>query len=483
MSTRGNLRNRLTFQTIVAIVGLVLTFALITLAAVTLHLYDAASSDSLSVARGVAEWQGAPLNDIVQEYNRPNDPHVWILSGNTRRVIIRSPNAPQRPPGSLQAGIMTTPTVRYRLVLPERSRVIVVDWPLTPDLDLLRDLILVLALVSLGSTIVGIWLGRWITKRVLEPVGNMTASAEAMLSTNNFHPIPAPSAQPDEFSNLAAVLSRLITTLEDRWQRNRTVLAEAAHQLRTPLEVIRGNLDLIQGWDTIDHQTEQESLSAIDRAVSEMTDLVRDLLTLEHAGNETPPVLAAIDLASLIEEVGEDVKALEPAVHVSVEPGPRPLNVLGHLPFARRALWAIAENALQYCPRTAGKVLIKAVNPDETRAGVMVQDNGPGIPPDDLPHIFNRFYRGRTGRTVAGTGLGLSIARALMQSQQGSITVQSGPEGTTFVLWFSRSPSSPGGPAADLFRSRHVLSPHRNPSGSQAGHYPPDISNRQHAEG
>lgn len=432
-----SLRTRFTIQTGGAIVSLVVAFALITLFAVSIHLYDAAASDAASVYSGISEAHGATLQVLLHEYTRSVDPHVWILRGT--RVLFRSPNTAPYPFGPLVNGIARR-SVSSRLVRSRNGLQYVVDWPLRPDIDLLRDLILVMGIAGVAAAAGGVLLGRWTTHRVLEPVKRMTHSVERMLATGQFLPVENPSRTDDEFSRLAGLLSQLVQTLESRWQRDRTLLADAAHQLRTPLEVIRGNLDIVRKWDAIDRATEEETMAAIDRTVSEMITLVGDLLTLEHVRNDGPVQLAPYGMRTLLEDASEDARALSPGLAITLET-PKYDIVLSHEPFARRALWAVLENAVKYSP-PGGRIDISA-HRQGAFLGVTVADHGPGIPPEDIPHIFTRFYRGVNGHGNSGTGLGLSIAEALMKSQQGYITAESSGNGASFTLWFLLAPPSP----------------------------------------
>lgn len=432
-----SLRTRFTIQTGGAIVSLVVAFALITLVAVSIHLYDAGVSDAGSVYSGISEAHGATLQVLLHEYTRSVDPHVWILRGT--HVLFRSPNTAPYPFGPLINGIARR-SVSSRLIRSRGGLQYVVDWPLRPDIDLLGDLILVMGIAGVAAAAGGVLLGRWTTHRVLEPVKRMTHSVERMLATGQFLPVENPSRTDDEFSRLAALLSQLVQTLESRWQRDRTLLADAAHQLRTPLEVIRGNLDIVRNWDAIDRATEEETMAAIDRTVSEMITLVGDLLTLEHVRNDGPVQLAPYGMRTLLEDASEDARALSPGLAITLDT-PQYDIVLSHEPFARRALWAVLENAVKYSP-PGGRIDISA-HRQGAFLGVTVTDHGPGIPPEDIPHIFTRFYRGVNGHGNSGTGLGLSIAEALMKSQQGYITAESCGNGASFTLWFLLAPPSP----------------------------------------
>ncbi|CAB1130000.1 Histidine kinase domain-containing protein [Candidatus Hydrogenisulfobacillus filiaventi] len=444
-----SLRHRLTIQAILAQLVLLAFIATITLGAVALHLFDSAKSEAGTVFRSLYPARPDTARQLLNAYTRHVDPHVWILHDG--RVVATSANARHDPVrGGRYTHLRWAPQPVWRLVEHAGGKTYLIDWPLAPDLDLLRDLALVLSAVTAVSAVVAAFLARWATHRTLHPVSRMTRSVQAMLATNRFAPIPAPSPENDEFTQLAGILSRLITTLEQRWRQDRQVLAEAAHQLRTPLEVIRGNLELLnlcqpeepaapaQAGTTFAGRNLgevcRESLGAIDRAAQDMTVLVTDLLTLERARLDSPPSLAALDLAPLVREVGEDAAALAPQLAVETV-APHPVWALGDALSTRRALWAVVENALRYTP-SGGTVRLRAEAPDG-QPRVVVEDTGPGIPSDELPHVFERFYRGSRARQTAGSGLGLPIARALMQTQGGRIELESRhPGGTRVTLHF-----------------------------------------------
>ncbi len=425
-----SLRTKFTIQTVISISGLVVMVALITVTLVALHLYDAARSQtSAFYANLVSVYKTSPR--VVLQYTRAADPHIWVF--RHRHLLIRSPNTLPYPPGPLATRLLTHPYLTWRLSRYADGRHWVIDWPLGPDLDVIRDLMIVSATVTLGASAAGALLGRRTTHRVLEPVAAMSRTVEAMLDRQQYRPIPPPSPRHDEFTELASVLSHLITTLEDRRQRERLLLAEAAHQLRTPLEVIRGNVDILIDWEHIDPDTEHDTLLAIKRASEDMTTLVQNLLTLENARNY-PQQLVRLDLRELVEEVAEDAKAIGSEHQITASLPSPPAIVDGDLAAARRALWAVMENALKYAP--PGTEISLRLESKHRRWMIAVVNTASPIPADELPRLFDRFYRGRQTRTTAGSGLGLAIAKALMENQKGGIFADSSERDTTFTLWW-----------------------------------------------
>lgn len=440
----ASLRTRLTVQTIAAIVSLVIFLAAVTLVAVSIHLYDAAVSDAFTVYDGVAEVHGATRQALLHAYDRDLDPHVWIIQNS--RIVARSPNTLHQVPTLSHFGpLVLKPIPSIQFVRQRGTLQYIVDWPISPDIDIMGDLVLVLGVVTIVSAVVGIILGRWITGRVLEPVQRMTTAVQEMIVQGKYHPVANPSPQGgDEFSQLSRVFSQLITILTERWERDRTLLAEAAHQLRTPLEVIRGNLDILSQWDVIEPAIEQESLVAMDRAVSDMTHMVGDLLTLERAGRQLPVALDPLPLEPLLEDIVEDARALRPDIPLQLSlPPVSEIMIWANEDYTRRTLWAVVDNALKY-GGSPGVPISIVVTVNNSEVIVSIADRGPGIPPEDMPHLFERFYRGQSSRGSSGTGLGLSIAKALMSSQQGRLDLQSSPDGTTIMLSFRNAAMASG---------------------------------------
>ena len=441
----GSLRRRLTREILVALVLLIVSFAATTLAAITFHLYQDARRDAHTIAAAVTTRGRSSATALITAYSRSTDPEVWMLHGLT--LVAHSPNAPPRPTTLGTSGLVFNPAPVYQDSVARGPFRIVVDWPLASDLTLLQELVLVVAVVTVLAIAAGVFLAYWTTRRTLEPMKTMTEGVQAMLDTQSIKSLELPSGN-DEFVQLASLLNHLVQSLDRRWQQDRELIADAAHQLRTPLEVVRGNLDILRTWDDLDRETHDECLDAIDRTVTEISRIVGDVLTMEHAAGAGKTALSPLSLADLVREVGEDAGALAgiqgtPTTYWSVEEARKRPPVLANPDYARRALWAVTENALKYSG-PAGRISLTVVPaPEGPFLGVVVRDSGPGISDTDLPNVFTRFYRGTTVRQIPGTGLGLSLAKALMEAQRGTIQLNSGPNGTTVTLWFHLADSMP----------------------------------------
>lgn len=249
---------------------------------------------------------------------------------------------------------------------------------------------------------------------------------------------------PGELGRMARSFNRMTAELERAEQQRRNLTADVAHELRTPLHIIQGNLEGI--LDGV-YQATPEQITAMLEETRLLARLVSDLQTLSLAeAGELPLHRAPVLVSDLLEDVaasfsGESaqagvdlrvvVAAQDAALEVNVDPD-RIDQVLSNL----------VANALRHTPE-GGKILLRAAalqGGEEHHVRLSVEDTGTGIVPEDLPFIFDRFWRGdrsRTRREGAGSGLGLAIARQLVQAHGGAIHVESAPgEGTKFYLDF-----------------------------------------------
>ncbi len=430
------LRRHLTVQAAAAIVALVIAFGGVTWVAAALHFYAAAEADAGALARSMAaDVREAPgsLGTRLAELRSTADPAVWVVRFPRR---WRSPNAPASvPQPGLHALWSTHP---YLVAGSHIGRVqVVVAWPLAAFADLLRDLLFVLAMTGLGAGLVGLALARWATTRILTPVDRITERVAAMVQTGRVEPLEGESGG-DEFGRLTAVFNRLLAQLDRESARHRELLAHAAHELRTPLQVLQGNLDILSDWGGKDPGLHEDSLRQSRLVVDRLTRLVDDLLRLERAasGHSSP---APLSLDTLGAAVAEDARLL--ADHLDIVWKGGQAAVLATPWDAERALWAVVDNALKYTP--AGGRVELAVTTDAARGwgGIGVRDTGPGIPEDEQRHVFDRFYRGGGARRTEGFGLGLALAQALVQRDGGRITLHSAPgSGTAVELWWPLAP-------------------------------------------
>lgn len=430
------LRHRLTRQAAWAILGLVLGFGALSWVVTAAHLYAVSRAQALVAAAAVAQPRRGPPQ--VPRYRFAGDPAVWLQVG---RAVVRSPNAPSSAPPALGFHQLLGRRPTVVVASHREGRVAVVSWPLAADLDVMRDLLLVLALLGLLAGGVGWWLARWATGRMLAPVDRMTRAVEAMVSGGGVTRLPewpTVGETPDEFSHLSRVFNTLLAALAAQAEREREMLREVAHEIRTPLQVLRGNLDVMAAAREGEADGDAMRLESLDQSrqvIDRLARVVGDVLTVERMRGGRAAAAGRVDLWAVVQQAAPDAAALAPALSIAVEAA-GPVEVRATAWTVERALWTILDNAIKYT--RAGGITLALVD-DNTRAGIRVADTGPGIPRDEQPRVFDRFYRGLAGRHQPGSGLGLAMARALVEYDGGAVHLASElGEGTTVTLWWPR---------------------------------------------
>jgi signal transduction histidine kinase len=242
----------------------------------------------------------------------------------------------------------------------------------------------------------------------------------------------------DEIGRLTTTINGLLARLEAAFARREEALArqrrfaaDASHELRTPLTSISGYAQMLEEWGLRDPQTAREGVAAIRRESERMQRLVEGLLALTRGDEGAPLEIEEHNLAAVAEEATRTAAGEKTTVEYL--PPKRPVNA----PFDRNRIRQVAsillDNALKYTP-DGGKVTVR-VREANGWAALEVSDTGVGIPEDQLPLIFERFYRADKARASSGAGLGLSIARQIAEAHGGRIEVESTPqEGSTFTL-------------------------------------------------
>ena len=220
--------------------------------------------------------------------------------------------------------------------------------------------------------------------------------------------------------------------IERNYEQMRQFTADASHELRSPLTAIKTSVDVIQSHPERIHQADVKKLSAIAQATEQMTHLVEDLLFLARVDNanlENSSDLTANLLLIPLDELLEDLlEFLEPQIiakEMNLQVSLEAIAIRGEASQLRRLFINLLENAIAYTP-IGGKITVDLQQRDRL-VTVAITDTGLGITPEDLPHIFERFWRADRARTwrVGGSGLGLAIAKAIAQSHGGNITVNS----------------------------------------------------------
>ncbi len=311
------------------------------------------------------------------------------------------------------------------------------------------SLFISLQIAAVILIVVGIFILFLLTNFLLRPLRKMSDAAQAITlgDSQQRERLQPLMKGDDEVSKIASSLTIMGEQLEQASQsqrsseqRFRRLISDASHQLRTPLTSIRGFTEVLMRGAKDDPETANRVLKLIKSEAERMTRLVNDLLTLAHFDAEQDIEKRYVDLVDIAVEGVEQAKVLATdgrKITIYFATHER-LGVRANADHLKQVLHILFDNALKYGrPAPEGWVRLQ-LDKQDGHALIQVIDNGKGIHPDDLPHIFDRFYRGEhmpiyeaPWKIPQGTGLGLSIARAIVLAHKGNITVLSTPDTKT----------------------------------------------------
>jgi len=297
------------------------------------------------------------------------------------------------------------------------------------------NLLSMMAIIAVVAVLMA-GLGSWVVLgRALSPLEAITETVDQINRADDLsRRIPYQEQTEDEIGDLVVSFNQTLERLESLFTSQQRFLADVSHELRTPLTVIKGNVDLMRRMK----QADEESLGSIDQEAGRLTRLVGGLLMLAQAeSGKLTLVLKPVELDLLLTEVFTEMCILAGnKVHVHLNEIDQ-VMVNGDRDRLKQVLLNLVANAIQYTPQGGDVFLSMSRISDQAR--IIIRDTGPGIPAEDLPHIFDRFYRAeksRTRSTSGGFGLGLSIAHWIVEHHGGQIKVESKDgKGTTFVIW------------------------------------------------
>ena len=330
---------------------------------------------------------------------------------------------------------------------------------LEPADTVLARLRLVLALVCLGGVGLAVVLGRIVSRNVVAPIVHVTEAARHIAATEDLGRRIEVETQ-DEVGELAAHFNAMLDTLEHSVAAQRQLVADASHELRTPITSLRTNIEVLAEPAGLSAEERARLLADVEEQTRELGMLVADLIELAR-GDEPQREREDVRLDELVSEAV--ARAQRHAPGVRFESVLEPAVVDGTRERLARAVNNLLDNAARHSP-PGGVVEVHA-----DARGVRVRDHGTGIAAEDLPHLFDRFYRGASARGRPGSGLGLAIVRQVAEQHGGSVRAENAPGGgAEFVLSLAASaiPHRCGGPgngsfdhavAVERYRARRLL--------------------------
>ncbi|MFH8408689.1 ATP-binding protein [Streptomyces sp. NPDC018019] len=295
-----------------------------------------------------------------------------------------------------------------------------------------RKAALALAAVGGAGVLLAAGLGYWVSRTGLAPVARLTATAERIAATRDArHRIELPAGPPgreDEVTRLAASFNTMLGELEQSVAAQRRLVADASHELRTPLTALRTNAELLARSGRLTDAQRERASGALARQLREVTTLVNDLIELAR-DEEPQPLVEQVRPAALLEHAVEAARGHWPEITFTarIDAAAAGAAVPGVPARLSRLLTNLLDNAAKFSP--PGGPVETELTATADGLELTVRDHGPGIAPDDLPHVFDRFYRAEAARALPGSGLGLAMARQIARAHHAELTAAQAPGG------------------------------------------------------
>jgi two-component system sensor histidine kinase MprB len=310
--------------------------------------------------------------------------------------------------------MMTVPTTRGVAIEVARS--------LSEVDGALRGLAFVLTLVSGVGIALAIGVGLLIARGVIGPVERLTAAAEHVATTEDFSAL-IDIDRTDELGRLAASFNAMLATVQRSQRQQQQLVMDASHEMRTPLTVLRTNIEQLARDTGMAPEERQRVLADLVDEVDDFSALVGELVDL--AADRTVAEHVEVRLDRVVNQVVARLRRRAPALEVTVDSSR--CTVFGDPSSIERACANILDNARKWSP-PAGPIEVVLA-----RGELTVRDHGPGIDDHDLPHVFERFYRAAAARSMAGSGLGLAIVDQVARTHGGTVTIARADGGGTAV--------------------------------------------------
>ena len=397
------------------------------------------SLDDSLVDRAEDAARGQVLVQITNDYDIPS----WALgAGDVRIAFVREDGASRfldqgdvlrlsEAEFAVAAGdddqslrTVYVGNAAYRVVAvptPTDGIALVIAQSLEPQHQTLKSLGLVCFLIGLAGIVSAGAAGWVVARNGLRPVRRLTSDVERIARTEDLTPLTVDGD--DEVARLATAFNQMLTSLAASRDRQRRLVADAGHELRTPLTSLRTNIDLLtQAGAGLPEDARAELLTDVRAQIEELSTLVGDLVELAR-DEPMEHVVETVELHEQLDNAVARVRRRAPGVtfDVAVEPW----FVEGEAGVIERALTNLLDNAAKWSP-AGGTVTVSLVG-----GVVTVDDEGVGIADDDLPHVFERFYRATESRTMPGSGLGLSIVAQVAARHSGTVSAGRSPSGGT----------------------------------------------------
>lgn len=311
---------------------------------------------------------------------------------------------------------------------------------ISKDLDSVQEyffiLLCILVILNIIIIIITMIIGSSVSKKIISPIDDMTETVRAIniqkldtrLNVKGSH---------DELKELAQTFNDMFDRIQESYERQNQFVSDASHELRTPIAVIQGYVNLLDRWGKNDKEVLEESIQAIKSESENMKDLVEKLLFLARTDKKTQKVeKTQFCLEELIDEVVKETKLID-TKHQIVNKTDKKILIFADRKLLKQTLRIFIDNSIKFTPEN-GIITVEGEYSSKDKAILVIEDTGIGIPKEDIPYIFNRFYRSDKSRSKdkGGTGLGLSIAKWIIAQHNGIVEVKSAVDVGTKISIF-----------------------------------------------
>ncbi len=295
--------------------------------------------------------------------------------------------------------------------------------PLTEVDNTLARLRWFLVAITSAGILLASALGLIVSRAAIAPVARLTRATERVTETGDLSERIDARGE-DELSRLAGSFNRMLGALEESTKAQRQLVADASHELRTPLTSLRTNFEVLMSDRELEPTERRKLLDDVVEQIGEMTVLIAELIELAR-GDRLPSEPEEVRLDLLTEDAVERTRRDRPGVTFNTE---LKESVVRGVPASlERAIGNVLDNAAKWSP-PGGEVDVSVED-----GTVVVRDRGPGIDDEDLPHVFDRFYRSASARTLPGSGLGLAIVRQVAEAHGGGVVAERAEGGGTRI--------------------------------------------------
>ena len=311
----------------------------------------------------------------------------------------------------------------YRVVaVPARveGQALVLAQSLEPQRETLAKLGTVMLIFGIAGVVAAGAAGWAVARNGLRPVRRLTGEVEGIARTEDLRPLPVEGD--DEIARLATAFNHMLAALAASRDRQRRLVADAGHELRTPLTSLRTNLDLLaQAGPDLPEDARSELIEDVRAQIGELTTLIGDLVELARDDPMATTVVEPVDLEDVVDRALTRVRRRAPGVAFDV--ATESWWLTGDAGGLERAVTNLLDNAAKWSPE-GGTVTVRLA-----RGVLTVDDEGTGISEEDLPHVFERFWRSRESRAMPGSGLGLAIVAQVVERHAGTVAAGRSPGG------------------------------------------------------